>query len=91
MIFIKHPILGVRFVENEEANEGFHVSSSLLSFFFFSSFYKSSYTAEKDAPTSERKHKNVIYLLLPRDIDRELRRVGFFFVVVVVVESIIEK
>lgn len=90
MIFIKHPILGVRFVENEEANEGFHVSSSLLSFFFFSSFYKSSYTAEKDALTSERKHKNVIYLLLPRDIDRELRRVGFF-VVVVVVESIIEK
>jgi len=90
MIFIKHPILGVRFVENEEANEGFHLSSSLLSFLFFSSFYKSSYTAEKDAPTSERKHKNVIYLLLPRDIDRELRRVGFF-VVVVVVESIIEK
>jgi hypothetical protein len=32
----------------------------------------------------------VLYLLLPRDIDRALRRVGFF-VVVVVVESIIEK
>jgi hypothetical protein len=32
MIFIKHPILGVRFVENEEANEGFHVFSFFLLF-----------------------------------------------------------
>jgi hypothetical protein len=78
MIFTKHPFLGVRFVENEEAQ-------AFLLFFFF--YFEH---GRKRRPTSEREHKNVIYLLLPRDIDRELRRVGFF-VVVVVVESIIEK
>jgi hypothetical protein len=62
------------------------LSFSLLLFFVF--FYLAFAHGRKRRPTSEREHKNVIYLLLPRDIDRELRRVGFF---VVFVESIIEK
>jgi hypothetical protein len=84
MIFTKHLFLGVCFVENEEA-QAFLRSSSLFCLFLSRAFAH----GRKSRPTSEREHKNVIYLLLPRDIDRELRRVGFF--VVVVVESIIEK